>query len=182
MAKRRGDEASGGQTTVGHYGARIQRGPESEQLACLVVKATADGYVVGRALVDLGAVEWISPSHTRPWLETRPTDVRVPALVQGNIGGRTELRAARTAKGVPVPTTVGYEVVFGEMLDSASQRAKGELKRMIEGVVKRRRTYWRHLCAAALMQDLPTRIATLNGERCAHCGKGEAKPATVVAA
>ena len=173
--QRRIEEPSGGETTTGHHGKRTFK-PESDILPCLVVRATPDGYVVGRALVEASGVEWISPTHVRPWTETRPTDVRVPAQMVGVFGGQAELKPARTAKGVPVATQVGVHVVFGELLDAAAHRAKGELKRMFDALLKARRSYSRHLCATNEAGDSvspadPSRLwrALPLGEPCPHC-------------
>ena len=175
MAKRQREPESGGEASPGHHAGRVYA-PSSEQLPCLVVRSTPDGFVVGRALVDASAVTWLSPTHVRPWLETRPTDVRIPALVQGNIGGNTELKPARTAKGVPVATPVAWEVLFGEAHDTSSKRAHDELGRQIRATWNGRPTWWRHNCPKKLRSGLtgteptlPERVATRTGEPCAHC-------------
>lgn len=143
-----------------------------------MVRATPDGYVVGRALVDVAAVEWLSPTHVRPHHKNLPTDVRIPAMKQGAVGGQVELKPARLAKGRPVPTQVGVEVIFGEALDATALRASRELKAIFAAMVKSRRTYWRHLCTAKITvtgaDEWFTLRSTPHGEAC-ECGATEAK-------
>lgn len=173
---------SGGETTPGHYGRDRMPAPSTEQLPCLVVRATADGYVVGRAIVDASAVTWLSPRHERPWIETRPQDVRIPALKEANIGGNVELKPARLVKGVPVAQTVAWHIVFGEMLDAAVHRAREELRRQFDALVKGRRSWWRHKCAKHEHNHLPVWLGVPLGETCPHCGATEPKPKATVAA
>lgn len=174
MAKhRRGNESSGGEESPGHLGREPNRGAVSEQLPCLVVRATPDGYAVGRALIDAGAVTWVTPTHVRPWSETRPRDVMVPAVKQANLGGNVELKPARLVKGVPVMVTTGQHVVFGESMDAAAQRSKLELRKQFDAMVRGRRVFWRHLCASKVLDGLPTWLGTARGEVCPHCGAAE---------
>lgn len=151
----------------------VSRG--AEQLLCLVVRSTADGFAVGRALIDANAVQWVTPSHARPWLETRPVDVVVSAEKWANEDGTVTLKPKRVNKGSPTLTTVGTHVVFGEAFDSAAHRAKGELKKMFDAALRSRRATWRHLCPEQKAVDLPVWVGTPVGEACAHCGKAERK-------
>lgn len=144
---------------------------------CLVMRATSDGYVVGRALVEASDVEWLSPTHVRPYTETRPTDVNIPAMRQGNIGGQVELKPARFAKGVPIATQVGVEVVFGEALDAAALRAKRELKSQFDALVKTRKTWWRHLCERSKRDGWAQWRAVRHGQAC-DCGATETRKAS----
>lgn len=146
-----------------------------EQLPCLVIRSTPDGYTVGRALVDENGVQWLSPTHVRDWTETRPVDLVLKAEKWVTEGGGVELRPKRVAKGSPVYTTVGQHVVFGEALDSAAHRARLELRKMFDAVARGRRVYWRHLCGDALVKDLPTWVGVPRGEACPHCGHAEKK-------
>lgn len=144
--------------------------PKPEQLTCLVIKSTPDGYVVGRGVAVAESIEWLSPTHTREWLETRPKDITITAEKWANEDGTVTLKPKRVNKGAPVPTVVGYQVVFGELFDSAAHRAKGELSRQMKAVLQARKTYWRHLCSKQLRDGLPTWAPTLHGEACAICG------------
>jgi hypothetical protein len=137
------------------------------------MRSTPDGIVVGRALVDAGDVVWLSPTHVRDWLETRPQDVVLTAEKWVNPDGTVTLKPKRVAKGTPVQTIVGSHIVFGESFEAASRLAQQELKKQALAVMKHRRQYWRHLCATALTRDLPTWIGTPRGEVCAHCGRKE---------
>ncbi len=138
-----------------------------------MLRSTPDGIVVGRALVDASDVVWLSPVHTRDWLETRPQDVVVSAEKWVTETGAVELRPKRVNKGAPVPTIVGQHIVFGESMDAAALRAKAELKKQFDATVKYRRSWWRHLCGSALTKNLPTWVGTPRGEACAHCARTE---------
>lgn len=151
----------------------------TEQLPCLVVKSTPDGYAVGRGLASADSIEWLSPTHTREWLETRPKDITVTAEKWANEDGTVTLKPTRVNKGAPVPTRVGYHIVFGELYDSAAHRAKGELAKMLNATLKGRRTYWRHRCPVQSFNELPLWSATPNGEVCSHCGATEGGKAKV---
>jgi len=177
MAKRpwREQRESGGDASTGHHGAPGLHAPISEQLSCLVVKSTPDGYAVGRALVADADVTWLTPMHHREWLETRPQDVVVAAEKWANEDGTVTLKPTRTNKGTPIQTVVGHHLVFGESADATAHRAKGELKKLFDTIIKSKRAYWRHKCPSQLLKDLPLWAATPRGEACAHCGLQEGR-------
>jgi hypothetical protein len=153
----------------------------SELLPCLVIRATADGYVVGRGLCDAGVVEWLSPTHVREWMETRPKDIVLTAEKWANEDGSVTLKPKRVARGTPVPTLVGHHIAFGESMDAAALRANGELRKQFDAMVRNRISYWRHLCGESLQNGLPLWLGTPRGESCRHCGAEEPKPKARVA-
>lgn len=153
-----------------------RRDADADTLLAVVVMRTADGFVTGRALVNPADVEWVSPKHTRDVKETRPTDVVLRAEKWLKDDGQVEMRPTRVSKGTPVLTTVGRQVVFGEMLEACAQRARQELKAQLFAQRAAYVRYWQHLCQETLVEGLPLKLSTPAGGPCAHCGESEAKP------
>lgn len=143
--------------------------PDETALA-VVFRKTPDGYVVGRAVVSVADIEWLSPTHVRDWQETRPVDMVLKSEKVLDEGGRVVLKPVRTVKGKPVLTTVGKHVVFGELPDSAVQRAKEELQSQVLAELRRSAPQWRHLCAERKRDGLPLWLAQPLGQACVHCG------------
>lgn len=148
-----------------------KRKTDSEVTLAVVFRKTPDGYVVGRALVPLDGVEWISPTHTRDWQETRPTDIPRKTEKVRDENGLVTLRPASVVKGKPRDTVVGRHVVFGESPDAAVDRAKRELQLQVAAELARNAPTWRHLCREQLIDGLPTWAATPVGAECVHCGR-----------
>ena len=147
----------------------------SEVLSALVLMRTPDGYVTGRALVEAKDVEWLSPKHVRDVQETRPHDIVLKAEKVLDDEGHVQLRPKRVAKGTPVLETVGKQVVFGEMLEAATLRARTELKAMVFSLSRNRTPFWQHLCAEAQHEPskLPLKLSSPKGRPCAACGETE---------
>lgn len=148
--------------------------PDETALA-VVFRKTSDGFVVGRAVVSVADIEWLSPIHVRDWQETRPVDMVLKSEKVLDEGGRVVLKPVRTVKGKPVLTTVGKHVVFGELADSAVQRAKEELQSQVLAELRRTAPQWRHLCAERKHDGLPLWLAQPAGQACAHCGATQTK-------
>jgi hypothetical protein len=144
--------------------------PTQEAMMALGYRRTPDGFVVYRFIVNPADGEPLSPVHVRDYQETRPVDM---VLKSEKVleEGRVVLKPTRVVKGKPVLTTVGKHVVFGEMADSASQRAKQELQLQVQAELKRAMPTWRHLCAERLKDGLPLWLAQPAGAACAHCGR-----------
>ena len=148
--------------------------PRPEQLSCIVLRSTPDGYAVGLSTVAADSVEWLTPTHVREHHETRPKDDVLRAEKWVNEDGSVTLKPKRVAKGAPTLTVVGTQVVFGEALDAMAHRAKGALKAQVAALLKSRKSHWRHLCAAAVPPGaLPLWRPTPHGEACAQCGAAE---------
>lgn len=151
---------------------------ETETCWAVVFKKTPDGFVVGRALVAMDGVEWCSPTHVRDVQETRPQDVVLKAEKVLNEAGLVELKPKRVAKGVPVLTTVGKQVVFGEQHDTSAKRARDELTELMKREWKVTAPHWRHLCAESKLSGLPMLLSTRVGRACTHCGLTERETKT----
>lgn len=180
MAKRPKDGGYALSDVVERLDPMAARQSSRRTIPCIGVDSTPDGYVVYRGTMLVESAEPLSPKHVRPWLETRPTDVKIPAVIQANIGGNTELKRARVVKGHPVLTQVGWEVVFGEAADSCADRTERELTKQTKAMWKARRTWWRHLCPKRERSGpvgtepiMPERVAVPHDEACPYCGAVE---------